>query len=331
MARYPFKKGLVEIASGAHAYLQPDGNWGYSNAGLIRDAEQTLLVDTLFDERLTSEMLASLAAIGCKAETIGSLVNTHANGDHTYGNALVPNAEIYASERSAKEIAELPPSALAALKVAGEKGDLGEGGRYFAEIFQQFDFAGSRGRQPTQTFTGRLTLQIGAKPVHLIEVGPAHTAGDVLVHSPKDKTIFTGDILFIDSTPIMWAGPVQNWLRACDLIVDLDVDTIVPGHGPITDKAGVRKVADYLRFVDCEARRRFDAGMSSEDAALDIALGEYDGWGDAERIAVNVETCYRSYRTTPAPVNPLDMFARMARVHAARKQRKHATAHAGSS
>jgi glyoxylase-like metal-dependent hydrolase (beta-lactamase superfamily II) len=322
MPRYPFKKGLVEIAPGAHAYLQPDGNWGYSNAGFVRDADQMLLVDTLFDERLTNEMLASLAAIGCKADAIGKLVNTHANGDHTNGNALVPNAQIYASERSAREIAELPPSALAALKVAGAKGDLGDGGRYFAEIFQQFDFAGSRGRPPTRTFTGRLTLDVGDKPVHLIEVGPAHTAGDVLAHSPKDKTIFTGDILFIDSTPIMWAGPVQNWLRACDLIADLDVETIVPGHGPITDKSGVRKVADYLRFVDREARARFAAGMSSEDAALDIALGEYDAWGDAERIAVNVETCYRAYRATATPVNPLDMFARMARVHAARKRRR---------
>ncbi len=318
MPSYPFVKGLVDIGNDAYAYLQPSGNWGYSNAGLIRDGQETLLVDTLFDERLTSEMLAQLAAVGCKAEAIGLLVNTHANGDHTHGNALVPNAEIWASEASAKEIAELGPAALAAIKVAGAKGDLGQAGRYFAEIFEPFDFAGSRGRPPTKTFHGRHTLQVGDKSVHLIEVGPAHTRGDVLVYCPKDKTIFTGDILFIDSTPIMWAGPVENWLRACDLINDLDVDTIVPGHGPITDKVGVRKVAQYLQYVDRESRKRFDAGMSSEDAALDIALGDYSSWGDSERIAVNVETCYRGYRKDTAPANPLEMFARMARLYSAR-------------
>lgn len=323
MSRFPFEKGLVEIGRGAHAYLQPAGNWGYSNAGLIRDGDATLLVDTLFDEKLTSEMLASFAAIGCSAEAIGSLVNTHANGDHTHGNALVPNADIWASEASAKEIAELGPAVLAAIKAAGEKGELGEGGTFFAEIFAPFDFAGSRGKPPTKTFRGRHTLQVGDKPVHLIEVGPAHTAGDVLVHSPKDKTIFTGDILFIDGTPIMWAGPVENWLAACDLILSLDLDVIVPGHGPITDATGVRKVADYLRFVQREARNRFDAGMSSEEAALDIALGDYDSWSDAERIAVNVETCYRSWRLDKTPANPLEMFTRMARVDRARKQRKH--------
>jgi glyoxylase-like metal-dependent hydrolase (beta-lactamase superfamily II) len=327
MPRFPYHKGLVEIGASAHAYLQPDGGWGYSNAGLIRDGDQTLLVDTLFDEKLTAEMLATFAAIGCKAEAIGTLVNTHANGDHTHGNALVPNADIWASEASAREIAELPPSALAAIKLAGQKGDLGEGGKFFAEIFAPFDFAGSRGKAPTHTFKGRQELSVGDKPVSLIDVGPAHTGGDVLVHSPRDKTIFTGDILFIDGTPIMWAGPVSNWLRACELIIDLDVDTIVPGHGPITDKSGVRQVADYLRFVDREARKRFDAGMSSEEAALDIALGDYDSWGDAERIAVNVETLYRGYseRASPGRSNPLDMFNRMARVHAARKQRRSAT------
>lgn len=318
MPRYPFVKGLVDIGNAAYAYLQPTGNWGYSNAGLIRDGDETLLVDTLFDERLTSEMLAQLAAVGCKAEAIGLLVNTHANGDHTHGNALVPNAEIWASEASAKEIAEFGPAVLAQLKVAGAKGDLGEAGRYFAEIFEPFDFAGSRGRPPTKTFHGRHTLQVGDKPVQLIEVGPAHTRGDVLVYSPKDKTIFTGDILFIGSTPIMWAGPVENWLKACNLIADLDVETIVPGHGPITDKAGVRKVAQYLQYVDRESRKRFDAGMSSEDAAHDIALGEFRSWGDSERIAVNVETCYRSYRNEAGPANALDMFARMARLYAAR-------------
>ena len=54
-----------------------------------------------------------------------------------------------------------------------------------------------------------------------------------------------GDILFIDSTPLIWAGPVSNWIKACDLITAMDVDTIVPGHGPITDKKGVAAGALY--------------------------------------------------------------------------------------
>ena len=321
MVGWAYQKGVIEIGDGAYAYLQPDGGWGWSNAGLIRDADQALLVDTLFDERLTAEMLAALhAASGCSAEDIGLLVNTHANGDHTHGNALLPQAEIYASEASAREIGARPPSELALIKTLGAEGKLGEGGTFFAEIFADFDFANSRGRTPTRTFRGRHELQVGDKPVHLIEVGPAHTAGDVIAYSPKDKTVFTGDILFIDCTPIMWAGPLENWLRACDLIIELNVETIVPGHGPITDRTGVRKVQEYLRFVDREARKRFDAGLSSEEAAFDIALGDYDAWGDAERIAVNVDTLYRGYRGKGEDPNIVELFARMGRIAAARKR-----------
>ena len=52
---------------------------------------------------------------------------------------------------------------------------------------------------------------------------------------------YTGDILFIGGTPIVWAGPLSNWIAACDLMLGLDADTVVPGHGPLTDAAGIVK------------------------------------------------------------------------------------------
>ena len=56
---------------------------------------------------------------------------------------------------------------------------------------------------------------------------------------------------------------------------------------------------DYLVYVRDEARTRFDAGLAARDAAFDIALGDYAGWGDAERIAVNVATLYREFAGDP--------------------------------
>src|SRR3974390_2234705 len=99
-----YQKGLTEVADGVWAYLQPDGGWGWSNAGLIVDGDQSLLVDTLFDMKLTREMLSAISdATGLTGSDIGTLVNTHANGDHTYGNACCSNAEIIASAASAAE------------------------------------------------------------------------------------------------------------------------------------------------------------------------------------------------------------------------------------
>lgn len=318
-----YEKGLVDLGKGAYGYLQPKGGWGLSNAGLVVDGDQALLVDTLFDEPLTREMLATIAdATGFQPRDIGTLINTHAHGDHTYGNALLENADIYASAKSAREISEVTPAMLAQLKQAGAAGQLGKGGAFFAEIFAAYDFAGSRGKAPTRTFTGRLELKVGDCPVVLLEVGPAHTIGDVLVHAPAQRTVFTGDILFIDTTPLMWTGPLSNLLRACDAILELDVDTIVPGHGPLTDRAGVVKVQEYLRFLDREARARFDAGLSAEEAALDIALGDYADWGDTERIAVNVDTLYRGYANDSSAPDALEIFASMGRVADAHKRRR---------
>ena len=316
--RWTYEHGLKDLGNGLYAWLQPDGGWGWSNAGLITDSGQSLLVDTLFDMKLTDSMLRAMKdASGVGADEIGVIVNTHANGDHCHGNGCCPRAEIIASEASAKEMAEVPPAMLAQFKQMGAQ--LGPAGAYFADIFAPFDFDNVVERAPTQTFTGQMNLQVGDKRVELIEVGPAHTAGDVLVHVPGDRTVFTGDILFIDGTPLMWAGPVSNWIAACDKICAMDVDKIVPGHGPITDKAGVQRVADYLAYINTEARKRYDAGMPAQEAALDIALNDYASWGDAERIAVNVDTLYREY-SGKAEVTPvIELFAAMAAVRDAQR------------
>ena len=311
---------LVDLGNGLWAYVQDDGSWGWSNAGLITADGESALVDTLFDEKLTDTMLRAMeAASGVRRADIATVVNTHANGDHTHGNALLENAEIVASEASAHEMEALQPAMLAQMKAAGATGALGEAGRYFAEIFQPFDFAGVRHRPPTRTFSGTAALDVGALRVELLEVGPAHTAGDVLVHVPQAGAIFTGDILFIEGTPIVWAGPLSNWIAACDLIEQLAPTHIVPGHGPLTDPSGVREVADYLRHIDEEATARFEAGMGPEEAALDMAasggMARYANWRDSERIAVNVDTAWRHWSGTTGQPDVLALFGRMARIY----------------
>ena len=304
------RPGLHPLARGAYAWLAPHGSWGWSNAGLIADGDQSLLIDTLYDLDLTGEMLRKMRHAEPAAKSIDTLINTHANGDHCHGNELVAGAEIIASAASALEMSELTPEAMAAIMAsAAELGPLGE---YFRHCFGQFRFDGIRFTPPTRTFEGTLDLQVGDKQVHLIEVGPAHTRGDVLVHCPADRVVFTGDILFINSTPVMWQGPVANWINACLLIEDMAADLIVPGHGPITDKHGVVQVRHYLQFVRDQARARYDAGMDAFEAAQDIELSEYSSWSDPERIAVNVDSLYREFSGQQTRTDVIELMRRMA-------------------
>jgi glyoxylase-like metal-dependent hydrolase (beta-lactamase superfamily II) len=301
-----YEHGLQELGDGCYAYLQPDGGWGWSNAGLVVGDGASLLVDTLFDLKLTAAMLESMQPVAAPAP-ITTVVNTHANGDHCYGNQLMAGAEIIASTAAAHEMAEVPPALLAGLnKAEGEVGEL------FRSFFGAFDFEGIEPVPPTRTFDGRLDIDVGGRLMELIEVGPAHTRGDALVHVPDAKTIYTGDILFIGGTPIVWAGPLTNWIAACDLMLGLDVETVVPGHGPVTDKTGVADVRDYLAFVQDEAAQRFTAGMDAWDATRDIELGSFADWGEFGRIAVNVETVYRTLDPDHRSPNIVEMFTRMA-------------------
>lgn len=314
-----FRHGLHELGDGCHAYLQPDGGWGWSNAGLVVGDGQSLLVDTLFDLKLTAAMLRTMSPL-TDAAPVASLVNTHANGDHCYGNSEVTrtwsDVEIVGSTACAEEMPNVPPSMLDALNQApGEVGDL------FRGFFGEFDFSDIALELPTRTFDGRLDLDVGGRTVELIEVGPAHTDGDVIVHVPDASTVYTGDILFIGGQPIVWAGPLSNWVAACDLMLSMDVTTVVPGHGPLTDRSGITNVRDYLVFVDREATGRHDAGFDAFDAARDIAglIGadeRFSGLGEFGRVAVNVDTVYRGL--DPAHVSPdvVEQFRRMSELEA---------------
>jgi glyoxylase-like metal-dependent hydrolase (beta-lactamase superfamily II) len=309
-----FELGLHEVADGVWAYLQPDGSWGYSNAGLIAGDGSSLLVDTLFDLQLTRAMLDSMRSI-TDAAPIATVVNTHANGDHCYGNQLVADASIITSEAAAEEMDDVPPSLLHAFKGL----DLGDDANAFvADAFGPFKFDDITSVPPTNTFSGSTTVEVGGRAVTLEEVGPAHTLGDVIAWIDDGDIVFTGDILFHGSTPIMWAGPVGNWIAACRRIRELEPSVVVPGHGPLADVDGVAEFERYLEWIEHETIVRRDAGMSVLDAAWDIELGQYADWGDWERTIVNVDTIYAGLDPSHQRLNAVQAFKEMGRYRAHR-------------
>jgi cyclase len=301
-----FAGGLVELADRTWAWLQPNGGLGESNAGLIVGEGESLLVDTLWDASLTRALLDAAAPLteGSGAP-IRRLLNTHGDGDHWYGNGLLDDdVEIVATERAVEQMREEPPAMLTRLAplaaVAGLAGRVprlpggaaARGLGRFNQALGRYEFGGLDPRVPGRSFTGSLGLEVGGRRVEVVEVGPAHTTGDAIAWVPDARVVFAGDIVFNGVTPIMWAGPVDNWLAALERIELLDPDVVVGGHGPPGGLDEVRVLRDYWTML---SEAVADAGG---DAAGEVAerlvtspayaAAPWGAWRDPERTLVNV-------------------------------------------
>jgi glyoxylase-like metal-dependent hydrolase (beta-lactamase superfamily II) len=307
-----YTRGLHEVGDGLFAYLQPDGGWGWSNAGLVVDGDASLLVDTLFDLKLTREMLAEMRRVLPAGGQIDTLVNTHGDSDHCYGNQLLGGARIIASERTAAEIGEPPPQLMAAL--VAQAPAMGELGAFFLECFGSFDFGGIELVGPQETFNGELALTVGSRELRLLEVGPAHTGGDTLVHAPAEKILFSGDILFAGAHPIVWTGPTSNWIAACERILALGVDTIVPGHGPLAGPEDVRELKAYFEYLYARARELHAHGCTPLQGARAILAERFVDWRNGERLVVNIANIYSELDRDEAPLERVAAFEQMAQL-----------------
>ena len=307
---------LREIARDVYACLQPDRGLGWSNSGLLNRGGG-LVVDTFWDLPHTRRLIETYGRVW-KAPA-RRVVNTHHNGDHCWGNQLFEGAEIIGHPLCAEGMRrEIQPAMLQAMKSAAGSADPAVAS--FATALEDWDFRDIELRPPTRLFQDRLTLDLGGIETHLIYVGPAHTGGDVIVHLPAERVVFTGDVLFRLCTPIGWDGTFERWIGALDEIVALAPETIVPGHGPLCGVEGPREMKAYLEYVRSESKRFFEAGLGELEAAKRIDLGPYARWTEPERLIFNVSRAYRELRGEPFDA-PVDVNAAIRGMYELRQMR----------
>jgi cyclase len=275
-----WKTGLVEIAPKVFAYVQATGETGISNAGLVVGAEASVAIDALMVPSMTRRWVQAIRRATRKS--VGTLINTHHHLDHTGGNPFFKAATIISHARCRQALAPgFPPTLML---------------QRFMPAFAT-EFPRMKVVLPDVTFEDRMVIHDGQREIQLWHPGvTAHTVGDAAVFLPRERVLFTGDIAFHYVTPLAFQGHVGNWIKVADRLLRFEADTLVPGHGPIGAKADLEKMRDYLALVRREAKKRFDAGLSPEDAAQDIRLGVYAKWREAERILPNVMRCYQEFR-----------------------------------
>lgn len=252
---------LVEVGRDVWACLQEDRGLGCSNSGLVARGGG-LVVDTFWDLPHTRALIATYARVW--DGPVRRVVNTHHNGDHCWGNQLFPEAEVIGHRLCAASFGKESPAAMQALRAAG--GGFDPALAALGAALAAWDFTGIEPRPPTTLLDDRLDLDLDGLVVELRYVGPAHTAGDVIVHVPAARVVFAGDVVFRRCTPLAWEGTYAAWFAALDAIAALDPAVVVPGHGPLSGVEGPREMKAYLAYVRAEAARHFAAGHSALEA-----------------------------------------------------------------
>ncbi|MQS14413.1 MBL fold metallo-hydrolase [Streptomyces kaniharaensis] len=311
------RANVSAIAEDLHVWLPPKRGWGLANCGLLASATTALWIDTPYDPVLASEFLAASRRLLADGVTVDRVIVTHANGDHLWGAGVVPDAEVISTREALEHIHYEPTPKQQHALVAGSDPASPIGG-YLQEHFGRFDWSATEPVHPDTVFTGELELRVGEYPVQLTSLPAAHTGGDLIVHLPRQSTVFAGDVIF-GSTPEQpgdhpshWAGPLENVIAACERILATGAGIIVPGHGPVLDRDGVRAHIAYLEYVRERAHALHAAGIPALDAARRvIAEQRHPELGLPERLVLTVAAEYRHLDGSEAP-NVLEAMTQVA-------------------
>ncbi len=273
---------LVEVGSGIHAWVQPDGSWWLNNAGAITTPSGQLVVDTCATETRARRFLGALGAATGRAPKFA--VNTHQHGDHTYGNSLLPAETVLIGQEKMREGLRTDPIIDGCPPFWSPVPDWGDVQR----------------RLPDITVADALTVHLGDRRVELRHPGgPAHTTGDLVAWVPDERVLFTGDLVFAGLTPLVFMGSVTGALAAVDWLAAFGPRVVVPGHGPILTGDDIARVLDehrrYYQLILRAGATGIEKGLSPLEAAREVDLGEFAGWADAERVVLNLHRLYADH------------------------------------
>lgn len=284
-----WKTELRQLAPNVYVYQQQGGtglvNAGISNAGLFVGDDWLVALDALgFPLQTKAFIAAAKQATGGKP--FAQLINTHHHGDHVAGNQFFLPAQILSHPYCRQEV-------LKAVPITPSSWPKQEGLADGTEMRML--------TPPSTTFEDNLTYHVGGNVVEFHFAGPAHTWGDIMAFVPEHKVLFAGDLAFFHIVPYAHNGYITKWLETVDKIMKMDVDVIVPGHGPVGGKKDLAEMAEYFRFLKVEVKKRYDAHMSPGAAAADIKMGKFDNWMGPERIVMNTVRLYDEFNGTLTP------------------------------
>jgi cyclase len=265
---------LEEIADGVHAFLQPDGGWCLNNAGVVVDGGTALLVDTTATEARARRLRELVEGVAPSPPRL--LVNTHAHGDHTFGNFVFPEALVVGADRTREEAART--------------------GLHLTTLWPEVSWGAVELSLPQLTFQDSLSLHLEGRTAEVSTFGPAHSVCDSVVWLPEQRVLFAGDLVMAGVTPFMLTGSVGGLRDAVAELRKFDAVTVVPGHGPVGGPELLDTAERYLAWLLDLAAAGLAAGQTPLEVARATDLGEFAEFLDSERLVPNLHRAYGELR-----------------------------------
>ena len=307
-----FDRELHQVAEGVYVAVRPDvlRQPVEPNLGFVVNEKDVLVIDTGGSAAAAESALALLRKVTDRP--VRYIVNTHWHGDHNLGNAVFlrafPGAEVISHARTARDITRenigidlyqpQMESTIADLRKGIESGKDPDGNPLAPERLARWKglvvdlgaalegYRHAEIQRPTLTFEDGLVLRRGEREIQIRFLGRANTEGDAIVWLPKEKLVFSGDIM-VQPLPFGFGSYPKEWLETLDRLAGLGFATLVPGHGEVQhDDAYLRDVQALIRKVQADVAAAVAAGATLEQARQRVSLGpigeKFTG-GDARR------------------------------------------------
>ena len=302
---------LIELSEKIYAALHKEGGLGICNTGIIDMGEQTLVIDTTYtpvsaqDLKSTAEMLTT--------RPVGMVMNTHHHKDHILGNQVFkPRADIISSQNACDLIKEKTKDELQQLKYDFKerilllKEDL-KNERDPKKITEMSEniyflmdlsaiFPNINPTPPNITFEEKISLYGTKRQAECSTFKHAHSPGDSVVFLPQEKILFCGDLLFAHKHPYMGSADVKGWIAALETIIDLEPETIVPGHGHLAKVEDLEQMKNYLQFIDQAVSEVLNKGEGKDKLEKISIPDEFSTWEQPERFQENLGIVYQKLK-----------------------------------
>lgn len=268
-------EGLQKLTDTVYAFI---GHEGDSNYGFLITENGVVVIDN--DIRSVDRLLEAIKKT--TQQEIKFLINTHHAFDHASANHIFAKrgATILSSTRCRECLVELGEKKFEEMRASDEK---------IRKLTQ-----GVKVVLPDITFDNHLFLHFGSHLLELIHFGHGHTPGDAIVYLPKEKIVFTGDLLFNQYHPQLQEGNLSNWIRFLDQISEMQIETVIPGHGTIVKgKEGFQTLKEYFIKIKTKVQEMVKLGKKLEEIQKELIFPEYQGWGKTKFFTGTIEKIYR--------------------------------------